>query len=77
MGDIENDDIATDNWDDEGGHLATRRRRTIRDDSDQALQEHWKDEDYDDGEPPAIAPLLTSTPRSREPHQIAHFPPLR
>jgi hypothetical protein len=76
MGDAKNEDeVAVENWDDEGGHLATRRRKTVRDNSDAALQERWNEEG--DDEPPATAPLLTSTPRSREPHRIAHFPPLR
>jgi len=75
MGDIENDEIATERWDDEGGHLANRRHRTGRDHSENALQEHGEEKDGDD-ETDTIAPSLTSTSRSREPHHIAHFPPL-
>lgn len=74
MGDIENDEIATEHWDDDGGHLATWRRRTVRDHSDQALQ--GGREADSDGATDAVVPPLMSTPRSREPHQIAHFPPL-
>ncbi|MEV7827336.1 hypothetical protein [Microbacterium enclense] len=76
MGDAKNEDeVAAENWDDEGGHLATRRRKIVRDDLDEALQERWEEEG--DVEPPATVPLLTGTPRSREPQRIAHFPPLR
>ncbi len=75
MGDVkEDDEVAAETWDDEGCHLASRRRGTVRDNSNQALQENRNE--VDDG-PPATSPLLTSTPRSRGPHQIAHFPPLR
>ncbi|MCY1718610.1 hypothetical protein OVA26_16860 [Microbacterium sp. SL62] len=39
MGDTEkDDDVAAENWDDEGGHLAAQRRKSRW---DQATGEHW------------------------------------
>lgn len=35
MGEVKKDDeVAAETWDDEGGHLASRRRGTVRDNSD-------------------------------------------
>lgn len=85
MGDTENDDeIAAENWDDEGGHLLTLRGSGL---GAPGRGEHFKPIDGDRqrggdevareyGAGVSGTGPIPSPPQSHSPRQIAHFPPL-